>query len=355
MMSETPPSSPARQRGPVSLFLGTTYPLRALQVLIATPRLQKYVWLPILLNLVLGVTLYASLLTAGWSAIDALVAKLTTWVAQGPQTGTGWTTLPQWTISWNWTPPNWHLPDWNIALPNWLPLPSVNGPPFQWPPIHLPQISWPEINLPPVAIPNWLWNLPDLGLAVVIGLLRIVLVISLLLITGFVLLQFGVLLGSPWYGRLSEELEKLQTGQLQTIPVNPFQEIGRALLYELKKLMLTIGLGVPLLFCHLLPGLGTLIATGGGIALAATIVCLDFLDSALERRRLRFRQKLGLIGRSLPASAGFGLVCLGLVSIPLLNLLAIPVCVAAGTLFDCERVLPLLPAIYPSSHHKGRR
>ncbi|MBF2002948.1 MAG: EI24 domain-containing protein [Synechococcales cyanobacterium M58_A2018_015] len=352
MMSEPPPSSPARQRGPVSLFLGTTYPLRALQVLIATPRLQKYVWLPILLNLVLGITLYASLLTAGWSAIDALVAKLTTWVAQGPQIGTGWTTLFQWNVSW-WPLPDWHLPNWSIALPNWLP--SANWFPFQWPPVHLPQISWPKINLPPVAVPNWLWNLPDVGLAMVIGLLRIVLVISLLLITGFVLLQFGVLLGSPWYGRLSEELEKLQTGQLQTIPVNPIQEIWRALLYELKKLALTIGLGVPLLLCHFLPGLGTLIATGGGIALAATIVCLDFLDSALERRRLQFRQKLGLIGRSLPASAGFGLVCLGLVSIPLLNLLAIPVCVAAGTLFACERILPLLPATYPPSHRKGHR
>jgi CysZ protein len=31
-----------------------------------------------------------------------------------------------------------------------------------------------------------------------------------------------------------------------------------------------------------------------------------------------------------------------LVSIPLLNLLAVPLCVAAGTLFCCDRVLPQL-------------
>jgi CysZ protein len=44
----------------------------------------------------------------------------------------------------------------------------------------------------------------------------------------------------------------------------------------------------------------------------------------------------------LPASASFGFVCLALVSVPLINLLAIPVCVAAGTLFFCDRIQPWL-------------
>ena len=56
------------------------------------------------------------------------------------------------------------------------------------------------------------------------------------------------------------------------------------------------------------------------------------------------RARLGLIRRSLPASAGFGLVCLGLISIPLVNLLAIPLCVTAGTLFFCDQIWPDLLA-----------
>jgi CysZ protein len=111
----------------------------------------------------------------------------------------------------------------------------------------------------------------------------------------------------------------------------------------LKKLVLIVGVGLPLLLLNLVPGIGTIIATVGSITLAATIVCLDFLDAALERRRLRFREKLGLIFRSLPASGSFSLVCLGLVSIPLLNLLTIPLCVASGTLFFCDRIYPKLP------------
>ena len=68
------------------------------------------------------------------------------------------------------------------------------------------------------------------------------------------------------------------------------------------------------------------------------MACLDFFDAPLERRRLSFGQKVRVVRRTLPASAGFGLVCFALAGIPLLNLLVIPVCVAAGTLFYCDRI-----------------
>ena len=80
----------------------------------------------------------------------------------------------------------------------------------------------------------------------------------------------------------------------------------------------------------------------GSFTLTTTIVGLDFLDSCLERRRLKFREKLAILFRSLPASGSFALVCLALISIPLVNLFTIPLCVASGTLFVCDRVLPKL-------------
>jgi CysZ protein len=307
-------------RGAGSLVSGAAYPLQALRLLLTSPQLRRYVLMPILLNLVLGVTLYTGLLFAGFRAIDSLIATLPTLAAEVPH----WTgDMPSWTISL----PVWaaHLFDWTANLPHWsLPLPHWN------------------IALPNITLPGWVANLPNWGLLVLLGLVRLLLVIVLLLVTGFILLQFGVLIGAPWYGKLSEELEKMQTGQLQTIEISPIQEIGRAVQYELKKLVLTLGVGLPLLLFNFFPGIGTAIATAGGLILAATLVCLDFLDSALERRRLRFRQKLGVIRQSLPASATFGLVCLGLVSIPFFNLLAIPVCVTAGTLFFCDRIFPWL-------------
>lgn len=192
-------------------------------------------------------------------------------------------------------------------------------------------------------IEGFVAGLPDWAAAIGVGLLlQILLFITLLIVIGFLLVRFGVVLGSPWYGQLSEKLEQLVTGRAP--PAAPFTiqgsitDIGRALGFEVKKLALTLGIVLPLLLFNFVPVVGQFVVTAGGIVLGATIACLDFLDSPLERRRLLFRAKLGTIRRSLPASAGFGLVCLGLVSIPFINLLAIPLCVTAGTLFFCDQI-----------------
>ena len=241
---------------------GALYPLYATAVLARAPRLWRYVLIPLLLNFLVGVTLYATLLFAGLSAIDSLVAG---------------------------------LPAWATFLD---------------------------------------------------ALLRILLIIGLLIFTGFVLVRFGVVLGAPWYTQLSAELELLRGGlpmpEQSAGLLTALRDLSRALAFEFRKLLLVLAIGALLLLLNLLPVGGPLLATAGWIALGATITCLDFFDYPLERRLLSFRAKLGLIRRSFPASAGFGLACLGLVSIPFVNLLSIPLCVAAGTLFFCDQVEPVL-------------
>jgi CysZ protein len=199
------------------------------------------------------------------------------------------------------------------------------------------------------TLPNWLGFLDEVG-AGLGWLLRAILSIGLFLIIGLLFAQFGTLLGAPWYGKLSERIEQIQTNQLEVIEVGLFQDILRALQFELKKLFLLVTVGCACLLFNTLPGLGSAIASIGGITLAATLVCLDFLDAPLERRRLKFRRKLGLIYRNIPATASFGLTSLFLVSIPLLNLLTVPLCVASGTLFFCDRLWPkyFQPKIAPS-------
>jgi CysZ protein len=320
--------SASETQGVGSFLIGATYPLRALAVLGEQPTLRPYVLIPIGLNLVIGVTVYNALLYGGLHLIDQ-------WIDSLPQLAGE---LAQ------WHPPAVSIPDISLNLPSWLSWPA-------W--LHLPHIPFPHIPFPHFTLPHWSINLPALPhlklpdwlvhapLAIVAGLLRLVLTILLLLITGFVFLQFGFILGAPFYGKLSEAVERLKTGSVEIVEINPLREVGRAVLYELKKLSLLIGIGLPLLLLNLLPGLGTAIATVGTISLSATLVCLDFFDATLERRRLKFRQKLGIVRRSLPASGGFALICFGLVSIPLINLVGIPLCVMAGTLFCCDRILPL--------------
>jgi CysZ protein len=314
------PNPAVKNQGLGSFFVGMTYPVRAVAALFRYPQLRSYVLWPIALNIVLGITLYSLLLSTGLQLIDHWISSLPELAADLAQ----------------WQPPA--LP-WTdaiaLAWPSWLHWPSFTPPHLALP--HLPQLQLPQLPLPQLPLPGWLLHAP---MELVSWLLRLVLTILLLLVTGFVLLQFGFILGAPFYGKLSETIEQLKTGRLEVVEISAGREIGRAILYELKKLVLLVGIGLGLLLLNLLPGVGTAIASLGTLALGSYLVCLDFFDSTLERRRLKFRQKLRIVQQSLPASAGFALVCFGIVNIPLINLVGIPLCVVAGSLFCCDRILP---------------
>lgn len=279
-MSKQLNSNPAHAAitAPIRLLAGFTYPFRAFTLIWQTPKLWSYVLVPVGLNFIIGIGLYLSLLFPSLAGIDVLVADLS--------------------VRFNAI---------IASFPAWLSFLGVLTVAFGW-------------------------------------LLRVLLVSGLLLIIGFLLVQFGVILGSPWYGKLSEQLELLRNGQLPAeAPMNlrsSFRDIQRAIAFELRKLQILLSIGIPLLLLNFIPGVGSILSSLGGVALGATIVCLDFLDAPLERRRRPFKEKLEIIWASLPASGSFGVVCLGLVSIPLLNLLAIPLCVTAGTLFFCDRIWP---------------
>jgi CysZ protein len=240
-----------------SFLAGLAYPFRAIGLIRRNPDLWGLILAPIGINLLVGIVLYATLLTAGLDRIEATVAGLPEWAA-----GVAW-------------------------------------------------------------------------------LLRILLAIVLFVVIGYLLVRFGVVLGSPFYGQLSERLEQRLTGSAPSVTpltaAGVVYDIWRALLHELKKLLLALVIGLPLLLIGLIPVAGQIVSVVGQILLGSLIACLDFFDAPLERRRVRFREKLGSVRATFPASLGFGLICLGLVSLPLINLLALPVCVTAGTLFLCER------------------
>ena len=167
--------------------------------------------------------------------------------------------------------------------------------------------------------------------------------VLLLILTGFILVQFGVLLAAPWYGSLSEKIEKIKTDNIEIIEVGILRDIWRAILFELKKIVLMLSCGILIFFLSFLPVIGAIISTVGGLTVTGNLICLDFFDAALERRRLKLRKKVALVWKTFPASAGFAAICLLLISVPFINLITIPFCVGSGTLFVCDRILPCPP------------
>lgn len=265
---------------PGDLLAGVTYPLEALLLLVRSPRLLSLVVMPIVVNTILGVFLYAGVLIPGWQWISHL--------------STG---LPTGTAAWIAT-----LPPWLSQLLGWLPV----------------------------------------GVGFLDDVLQGILAIALLIVLGLLLVQFGAIIGAPWYGNLAEQVERHRMGQLPAGAMSlgrAMQDVWRAIAFQGKKLVL-LAIAAPLLLISSVLPLGGLVASAGWLTLAIVLILLDFIDPPLERRRLNFRSKLGVVGKTLPASGTFGFVCLWLISIPFLNLLTVPLCVVAGTLFCCDYALP---------------
>ena len=118
-------------RGPGSLFAGVIYPLWALWLLIQRSHLRQYVLVPILVNVLLGITLYAGLLWFGFQAIDALLANVPMWTAGLSQGISG--EISEITTHLPHVMPN-VMPDTSTSLPNWQ--------------IHLPDWHFPNLHFP---------------------------------------------------------------------------------------------------------------------------------------------------------------------------------------------------------------
>lgn len=186
-------------------------------------------------------------------------------------------------------------------------------------------------------LPGWLGFLSFFAVLLA-WVLRILLIGGLFFVLGFLLVQFGTILGAPWYGRLSEKVEETVSGSVTGIEVGFLRDIARALAFEGMKLLLMAGTAVLGLFLQLIPALGTLLAGVISLFLAILLVCLDFLDPPLERLRLPFFQKVRTVFRHLPGSAAFGIVVFFMISIPVVNFITIPLSTAGGTLFYCDRI-----------------
>jgi CysZ protein len=173
----------------------------------------------------------------------------------------------------------------------------------------------------------------DLGTIV-----RVLVGFAVLLATGFLFARIGFVLGAPWYSRLAEEVEALRLGTQPRTGFRPGEaaaDLFRALRYEAAKLAFVLAAGLGLLLFNLVPVAGQVAGAVGGLLLGAVVACLDFFDGPLGG--LPLRAKLRFIRRTAPASLGFGLASAAMVAVPLVNLVSLPLCMAAGTLFVLDR------------------
>lgn len=189
----------------------------------------------------------------------------------------------------------------------------------------------------------WYWSVVFYALWLVFAL-----VLFLLVVYTFTLV--GNLLLAPFNDLLSEKVEWVHTGNRLEEPFRLgafLADMKRSFRAEIGRLLL-FALGFALLLTlHFFPPVGT--AVYGVAATAYTLFFLgwEYLDYTLERWHFPFRAKRRAAFSNLGIFFGFGAGAALLLLIPVVNFLAIPVCVAGGTLLVCDLHaagrLPALP------------
>jgi len=178
----------------------------------------------------------------------------------------------------------------------------------------------------------WYWSLLSYALWVVFA-------VVLFLIVVYTFTLVGNLLLAPFNDLLSERVEWAYTGRRLDEPFRLglfLADVKRSLLAELGRLAL-FGTGFLLLLAlNLLPGLGT--AVYGPAVTLYTLFFLgwEYFDYSMERWRFGFAVKRRAAWRNLAVFLSFGAGTAVLLLIPLLNFLAIPVCVTGATLLFCD-------------------
>jgi CysZ protein len=105
-----------------------------------------------------------------------------------------------------------------------------------------------------------------------------------------------------------------------------------AVVCEVKRLALIVGVFLLLLPLHLLPGVGSVLYLALSFAWACWCGALEFTGYAADRRHMGLRRKLAMIRRNLAPCMGFGLATVALLMIPFVNVFMVPVSAVGGTL-----------------------
>ena len=172
---------------------------------------------------------------------------------------------------------------------------------------------------------RWLANFPH-WLAVVAETVGSSLVaIATLLFCYILFLPLVGIVSGPFRDAMTMHTEKLVCGTVTDEGLSfwaSLWEIVKAIGLQLGILVLLVGVSIAL------PAVGTL----PSLAIAIFLTTLDMVDPALGVRGYPLKRKLGFVRQNFSLLFGFGLVTFFVFTVPLLNLLILPVATTGGTL-----------------------
>ena len=185
-----------------------------------------------------------------------------------------------------------------------------------------------------------LWARPEPWYLVTLWYVVMVFAFLLMIVAGYVaFFVIQTILSSPFNDILTERVEMLAIGKEPP----PFtlarftKSIAVTLVHTVVKLSIYVFFMVPLILIGwIIPVVGPVISSVGGFIITAYFVSYDQMDFAMARREWSFGRKIRAVTKNLSLTFGFGGSMAGILFIPILGILFIPLAAVGGTLLFCD-------------------
>jgi CysZ protein len=160
-----------------------------------------------------------------------------------------------------------------------------------------------------------------------IGVLGIAALLGVLTFTAVTLL-----IGDPFYERISELVEEQFGGVPGEVEVGFWRSLGRSLVDSLRLIGLSILVGIPLFVLGFLPLVGQTVVPVLGALVGGWLLAVELTGVAYQRRGKRLRHRRAELRARRPLALGFGVAVFCCFLLPLGAILLMPAAIAGATL-----------------------
>jgi CysZ protein len=162
------------------------------------------------------------------------------------------------------------------------------------------------------------------------------------LVLGPLMAIYVVNIGFPFFnqGVFMAGMRAIDPKRAAGLEDKPGMSVGRAIGLALWRFLKFVGLGLMLFVIGLVPVIGTVIATVGGLILASYAVAWELLDPYFETLDIRHAEQRALIKRHKKVLLGFGMPIALLFGIPIVGPLLFGLAQVAGAML-VARELPI--------------
>ncbi|GIF06040.1 EI24 domain-containing protein [Actinoplanes siamensis] len=165
------------------------------------------------------------------------------------------------------------------------------------------------------------------------GVLGLALLLGILTFTAVTLL-----IGDPFYEKISEMVENRYGGVPDAVEVGLWSGLRRSLADSLRLIGLSVLAGIPLFLLGFLPVVGQTVIPVLAGAVGGWLLALELTGVPFQRRGQRLRHRRVVLAGNVPLTLGFGVAVFCAFLIPLGAIFLMPAAIAGATLLS-RRVL----------------